>query len=92
MKKINENERRIWHFLFGLFIGWAIMAIMAAVFIGTTPETQQCPSQNYNEYTGYEMCQRNCGKYNSTSIHAWSWIDSKWHCSCVSGNETALLW
>jgi hypothetical protein len=85
-----KKESRVWSFIFGMFIGWAVMSM---VFLSTPyPPKTECNSQNYNEYTGYEMCQRNCEKYNSTALHTFSYIDNRWHCSCNSGNETALLW
>jgi len=81
-----KKESRVWSFIFGMFIGWVVMSM---VFL-STPKI--CDSPKYNEYTGYEMCSRDCGKYNSTALHTFSYIDSRWHCSCVSGGETALLW
>jgi len=83
-----KKESKAWSFIFGMFIGWAVMSM---VFLASTQKIES-NSQNYNAYTGYEMCLRNCEKYNSTALHTFSYNDSRWHCSCISEEKIALLW
>lgn len=80
-----------------LWIGaWAIMLIAWIItftaFTITYSNCQSQPENTYNHYAGDYECERNCGRYNSTGIHGWSYIDNKWHCSCEQDGEVVLLW
>lgn len=78
--------------LAGFFAGFLITLLIGFLVITLfSPNAEPCKAE-YNVYAGDYVCENSCSRYSSIGLQTYSYIDSRWHCSCEQNGEVVLLW
>ena len=88
-----KKQAKIAHNLSAIAIAVSLaFAMLVLVLYANVLKIQSSPQESYNHFAGEHECKNNCGRYNSTALHTWSYADNRWHCSCESEGKAVTLW